>query len=95
MLRVQFHSEQGFNPPRWHNDQFDDLVEKAARVTDHEERMALYQEADRILVADQVAIMPLGYGVGRMLAKAWVSLPEGATVNLMPIKNIRVERRDL
>ncbi|MGD8752628.1 MAG: ABC transporter substrate-binding protein [Anaerolineales bacterium] len=95
MLRVQFHSQQGFNPPRWHNDQFDELVEKAARVTDHEERMALYQEADRILVADQVVIMPLGYGVGRMLAKAWVSLPEGATVNLMPIKNIRVERRNV
>jgi ABC-type oligopeptide transport system substrate-binding subunit len=95
MLRVQFHSQQGFNPPRWHNVRFDDLVEKAARVTDHEERMALYKEADHILVADQVVIMPLGYGVGRMLAKAWVSLPGGATVNLMPVKNIKVERRGL
>jgi oligopeptide transport system substrate-binding protein len=75
MLRVVFHSAEGFNAPRWHNGHFDALVEEAAQVTDQQRRMELYQEADRILVAEEAVAMPLGYGRGRILAKPWVTVP--------------------
>jgi oligopeptide transport system substrate-binding protein len=75
MLRVTFHSAEGFNAPRWHSARFDALVEEAAQITDQKRRMEFYREADRILVAEEAAAMPLGYGRGRVLAKPWVTVP--------------------
>jgi oligopeptide transport system substrate-binding protein len=75
MLRVPFHSKEGINVPRWHNARFDTCVEAAARVADQTQRMALFQEADRILVRDEAAIMPLCYSLGRILVKPWVTIP--------------------
>jgi ABC-type oligopeptide transport system substrate-binding subunit/class 3 adenylate cyclase len=92
-LRVNFHSTQGMNRPRWHNARFDALVEEAARVSDQARRMELYREADRILVAEEVVIMPLSYGRGRMLAKPWVTLPRMAPVPLR-LKDVVVDRRN-
>jgi ABC-type oligopeptide transport system substrate-binding subunit len=91
-LRVNFHSTQGMNRPRWDNARFDALVEEAARVTDQARRMELYQEADRILVAEEAVIMPLSYGRGRMLAKPWVTLPRLAPVPLR-LKDVVVDRK--
>jgi len=75
MLRVLFHSQEGFNPPRWQNVLFDGLVEEAAEITDQQRRMQLYAAADRILVAEEAAVVPLGYGRGRILVKPWVTVP--------------------
>ena len=51
-LRATYHSREGINatPSRWRSARFDALVEKAACAADPARRMALYQEADRILV---------------------------------------------
>jgi ABC-type oligopeptide transport system substrate-binding subunit/DNA-binding SARP family transcriptional activator len=91
-LHVVFHSGEGINDPRWHNARFDALVEEAARVRDQERRMALYREADRILVAEEAVIMPLSYGQWHMLAKPWITLPDTVSVT-MPFKTIVVEGR--
>jgi ABC-type oligopeptide transport system substrate-binding subunit len=82
MLRVTFHSDEGLNIPRWHNSRFDTLVETAKRITDQGNRMELYREADRILVAEETVIMPLGYANGWMLVKPWVSLPRTLSVQM-------------
>jgi oligopeptide transport system substrate-binding protein len=50
---------------------FTTLVEKAGQSADQEQRMAMYQQADRILV-EQAAAMPLFYGRNVMLLKPWV-----------------------
>jgi oligopeptide transport system substrate-binding protein len=76
MLRVTFHSTEGLNTPGWHYARFDCLVEEAARVADQGRRMVLYREADRILVAEEAVVMPLGYARGRILAKPWVTVPQ-------------------
>jgi oligopeptide transport system substrate-binding protein len=90
-LHVVFHSGEGMNDPHWHNARFDALVEEAARVTDQEKRMALYREADRILVAEEAVIMPLSYGQWHMLAKPWITLPDTVSVT-MPFKAVVVNR---
>jgi oligopeptide transport system substrate-binding protein len=72
-LRVVFHSREGLNESRWQDTRFDALVEEAARLTDKRRRLDLYQEADRILVAEQAVILPLSYGRGAILVKPWVS----------------------
>jgi oligopeptide transport system substrate-binding protein len=55
----------------WHDDVYDSLVEDAPRVLDQEERMNMYEKADRILV-DQAPILPLYYWRFHMLVKPWV-----------------------
>jgi ABC-type oligopeptide transport system substrate-binding subunit/class 3 adenylate cyclase len=75
MLRATFHSSEGLNMPGWCNARFDRLVGEAARVADQGKRMALYREAERILVAEEAVVMPLGYAQGRILAKPWVTVP--------------------
>jgi oligopeptide transport system substrate-binding protein len=76
MLRTVFHSTDGLNRPRWHNRRFNTLVNEAAKLNDPYQRIELYRDADRILVAEQAAAVPLGYGRGRMLVKPWVYYPE-------------------
>ncbi len=92
-LRVLFHSTEGNNDPRWHNARFDALVEEAARVTDQTRRMELYGEADRILVAEEAVIMPLGYAQGRILVKPWVTIPRVPPV-LMRLKQIVLQQEE-
>jgi oligopeptide transport system substrate-binding protein len=94
MLRVLFHSTDGFNLPRWHNEQFDHLVENAARVTDPGERIELYKEADRILIVDETVVIPLGYAQGRMLVKPWLNVPKAAP-RLLQFKDMVLGEEDL
>jgi oligopeptide transport system substrate-binding protein len=56
----------------WRNESYEDLVERARRITDQEERMKLYQQADRILIEEAV-VLPYVYVVGHVLVKPWVA----------------------
>jgi oligopeptide transport system substrate-binding protein len=58
-------------PPGWTNKTFDRLVEGARRAVDQEERMDMYQQADKILV-EETPILPLAYLRFHMLVKPWV-----------------------
>jgi ABC-type oligopeptide transport system substrate-binding subunit len=93
LLRVVFHSTEGVRPGHWRNARFDALVEKAARIAKQTRRMELYREADRILVKDEAAVMPLGYPQGRILVKPWVTVPRVPPV-MMRLKDVLVQRLD-
>jgi ABC-type oligopeptide transport system substrate-binding subunit/class 3 adenylate cyclase/tetratricopeptide (TPR) repeat protein len=56
---------------KWQNEAFDALVEGARRVMDQEERMRMYQQADRILV-EEAPILPLLYYRQHLLVKPWL-----------------------
>ena len=66
VLRVQW-----WVAPGWQNEIYERLVEDARRVTDQEERMRMYGQADRILI-EEAPILPLAYGRFHMLVKPWV-----------------------
>jgi oligopeptide transport system substrate-binding protein len=87
MLSSTFHSKEGENIPRWQNERFDALVEEAGWTTDQARRVKLYQEADRILVADEAVVMPISYREGRLLVKSRVVLPRTLSIQL-PLKNV-------
>jgi oligopeptide transport system substrate-binding protein len=55
----------------WQNESYTELVERARRITDHAERMKLYQQADRILI-EEAAVVPVLYGRYHFLVKPWV-----------------------
>jgi len=91
MLRVLFHSREGLNPIRWSNPEFDALTEQAARIADRKRRIELYQQADRILVADQAAVMPLSYAQAKQLVKPYVEFPR-TPPSLLRLKHAVVRR---
>jgi len=76
MLRVLFHSQRGFLPLKCGTTRFDELVDRAAEILDPEQRIDHYQKADKILVTELVAIMPLQYARSRVLAKPSFILPD-------------------
>jgi oligopeptide transport system substrate-binding protein len=71
-LRVGLRS--GFFPElvlNWRESNYDDLVNKARRLMDHEERITLYRRAEEIL-AREMPIIPLTYNRGHILIQPWV-----------------------
>lgn len=60
-LRVTFHSTSIYNWPHFSHRRYDELVEAAQAAADQRQRMALYHEADRLIVAEEVAVVPLLY----------------------------------
>jgi ABC-type oligopeptide transport system substrate-binding subunit len=59
-----------FIPP-WQSEVYEGLVNSAQRVTNQEERMRMYREADQILV-EEAPVLPLYYGRFHLLVKPWV-----------------------
>lgn len=65
----------------WRNEEYDQLLERARELLNQEERLRLYQRADRILIAE-APIMPLYYTLASLLVKPWVkSFPVPATAS--------------
>jgi len=55
------------NRTRWKNAKFDELIAKAATEANREKRRALYSEIQKILVEDEVPLVPLYSGVSHHL----------------------------
>jgi len=75
----------------WRNEVYEKLVEKARRVLDQSERLRLYSHADRMLVEDQVVIMPLTYMWSHVLVKPWVRTFPASALNQWLWKDIVIE----
>jgi oligopeptide transport system substrate-binding protein len=72
-LRLLLHSNSKTNEVGFSHLPFDDLIERARHERDARRRLELYHEADRIAVAEQVAVIPLYYMRGLTYAQRWVA----------------------
>ncbi|HSR34284.1 MAG TPA: hypothetical protein VLY63_27265 [Anaerolineae bacterium] len=64
---------------RWQDSDFNRLVETARQVTDQQERISLYIQADAILIRE-AAIVPIAYVRRHLLVKPWIkTLPMSPT----------------
>jgi ABC-type oligopeptide transport system substrate-binding subunit len=91
MLRVLFHSHEGVNPIGWRQPEFDRLTEQAAATVERKQRLELYREADRILVNEEAAVVPLWYGEARQLLQPYVSVPRVPAL-MLRLKDVRIDR---
>jgi ABC-type transport system substrate-binding protein len=91
-LRVHLHSASG-HPSRWKNATFDALVEEAQASTDHRRRMALYHEADRLLVTEEAAVIPLVYTRTMTLVQPHVKGWWSTFLSVSPIADLFVEHQ--
>ena len=59
-------------------------------MTDQEERMTLYRQADQMLV-EEAPIIPVGYGRQHLLVKPWVSKSPTSAVKYLFWKDVSLE----
>ena len=82
----------GNNQTGWSTKGYDDLIARAGRTLDPKERMKLFQEAEKMLIADEVPIMPLYTYVNKGMLSRKV---KGWSPNILaqhPLKYISIER---
>jgi len=85
MLRYLFHSQRGFLPLKCGVTNFDQLVDRASGILDPEKRIDLYQAAEKILIKSVAAVMPIGYGRGRLVYRPGIAIPE------FPLSQLRLK----
>lgn len=71
-LRLLFQSDSRTNEGGFAHAAFDDLIERARQERSDRGRLELFHEADRLAVADRVAVIPLVYGRSLAVVKPWV-----------------------
>ncbi|MGB3904648.1 MAG: ABC transporter substrate-binding protein [Anaerolineae bacterium] len=74
----------------WQNETYERLVEGARRLEDQEERMKMYQQADRTLV-EEAPLLLLYYGRFHLLVKPWVRKYPTSLVNQWFWKDVIIE----
>ncbi|MFQ5611218.1 MAG: peptide ABC transporter substrate-binding protein [Anaerolineae bacterium] len=75
--RDVFRSDSGNNHTEWINETFDELVDQAAFETDLATRHDLYVEAERILVEEDAAIIPIYWYTAVEVTKPYISRTYG------------------
>ncbi len=66
-----FTSNSPLNFGNYSNERFDELIALAGEEPDFDERLALYEEAQRLLI-DEAGVMPLNHQIRAALVKPWV-----------------------
>ena len=87
-----FTSTSGNNRTRWKNARYDELIRSAAADSDPARRQAAYDEAQRILLETDAAIMPLFVATQNWLVKPYVRGLRINALELLDLKNVHLER---
>jgi ABC-type oligopeptide transport system substrate-binding subunit/class 3 adenylate cyclase len=71
-LRLLLQSDSKTNEGGFAYPPFDELIEHARQERSDRERLELFHKADRLAVADRIALIPLAYGRSMAFVKPWV-----------------------
>ena len=79
----------------WRDPDFDQLLDRAASTSDRGKRMAMYRQADYMLVHEQALVIPLDYrrGAIKLLVKPWVKNFILNSLSGLDYRNIILEER--
>jgi oligopeptide transport system substrate-binding protein len=81
------------NVTGWEHQEYESLVRDARRITDSAQRLAMYRQAERLLV-QEAAIVPLTYGRLHLLVKPWISKLPYSTFDSIILKELLIEPHD-
>ena len=80
----------------WQDAYYDDLLERAAHTPDRTQRLEMYRQADRLLVAEEVLVVPFWYGGAREsanLVKPWVRNIRPNALGYVQFKDVTIEKK--
>ena len=86
-----FTSTSGNNRTRWNNDRYDELIRSASADPDPIRRQKAYDDAQRILLETDAAIMPLFVATQNWLIKPYVRGLRINALELLELKHVRLE----
>ena len=87
-----FTSTSGNNRTRWKNNRYDELIRSAAADPNPLRRQKAYDEAQRILLEKDSAIMPLFVATQNWVIKPYVRGLRINALELLELKNVRLEK---
>jgi oligopeptide transport system substrate-binding protein len=87
-----FTSSSGNNRTRWKNERYDELIHSAATMQDPVERQSAYDEAQRILLTRDAAIMPLFVATQNWVIKTYVRGLQINALELLYLKRVKLDR---
>jgi ABC-type oligopeptide transport system substrate-binding subunit len=79
------------NYTRYHNPQFDALLERALAETNDSLRYRLYRQADQLVMQD-APVVPLWYDKVIHLVQPWVHDFHPNALNLLELRRVRLKR---
>jgi oligopeptide transport system substrate-binding protein len=82
----------GNNQTGWGNKRYDDLIARAGRTLEARERMKLFNDAEKMLVVDELPIMPLYTYVNKGMLSRKVKGWHPNILDQHPLKYISIER---
>ncbi len=85
-----FTSTSGNNRTRWKNDRYDQLIRSASADPDPARRQAAYDEAQKILLETDAAIMPLFVATQNWVVKPYVRGLRINALELLYLKNVHL-----
>jgi oligopeptide transport system substrate-binding protein len=85
-----FMSDSGNNRSGWKNSAYDDLILKARGISDDRIREKIYNEAQRLLLEDQVIILPLFYEPNIALVRSSVQGLELNPLNYLLLRKVNL-----
>ena len=88
-LSVAYMSDAEWNETHWKRPEFDKLIREARSTVDEAKRLALYQEAQRLLRDDGGAIIPMhpdAVGATRANVKGWKLHPQQFTKDFSEVE---------
>jgi oligopeptide transport system substrate-binding protein len=74
----------------WHNDHYQALVEGARRTSDQLERLAMYRQAEQILL-EETPVVPINYGRLHILIKPWLPGLPASMITGNILKDVIIE----
>ena len=84
-----FTANSGNNHTRWKNPKYDQLLEQAASELDNDKRSKLYDQAQKILIETDAAIMPFFWTTESTLLKPRFTGLEFNSMARMDLRNVR------
>lgn len=85
-----FTSYSGNNKGLWENARYDELVAEAAGELDPEKRLNLYDELQRILLEQDVAIIPLFNVTENTMSQPWIEGFHLSSMARLPLHKVRL-----
>ena len=87
-----FTTDSGNNNTGWSNKRYDELINMARGEGDREKRINMYDEAQRILLEEDIAIIPLFFTAQNVLIKPYVKGLRLDAMELLYLKKLKIER---
>lgn len=81
-------------PTGWKNEKFDDIVKKAGKSMDNEERIKLFNEAEKIFIYDDAVISPTVWRFKNTYVRKYVKNYMSPTFGSLDLKKIYTDGRE-